>query len=166
MKKVLVVTCTMGSHLYASAKLARLLSRQEDYEVHYGCPDHEPSIKLTKSLLPTEVRFVDVGSISTTKQMNERKVTDPLAWDALWKALKNPLPLADGANDMFDEQEGMYEPIKHLIRNGNYDCVITMHSSSTTVCDAVESLKAEGLDVKPFLCLLLTILQIRVMNFQ
>ena len=104
MKKVLVISYNMVSHLYATAKLANILNATEEYEVHYGCPEHAPSLELVKTLLPEEVKILTIGIPLTKKQLNERVVTDPLSWKTLWKALRNPFPLAEDVNNLFDQQ--------------------------------------------------------------
>jgi UDP-glucoronosyl and UDP-glucosyl transferase len=166
-KKILVVTYAMTSHVYATAKMARLLDSSEidggiSYNVEYALPDHTPSIKLAQALLPANIPIRRVGTVSTKKQMNIRTVTDPLSWTTLWKALRHPFPLAAGVNTLFDEQEGMYEPLKELIRTVNYDCVVGIHSACVTVIDALESLQqaydddigdGEGRTVPPFITL-------------
>ena len=153
----------MTSHVYATAKMARLLlhSQKADNEstatgtkVDYALPDHSPSLELAKKLLPSKVTIRRVGTVSTKKQMNVRTVTDPLSWKTLWNSLRNPFPFAEGVNNIFDEQDGMYESLKHLIRSENYDCIITIHSACVTVVDVLESLQLhEQLNVPPLMIL-------------
>ena len=162
-RKILIITYTMTSHVYATAKMARLLlhshkgdneSTATETKVDYALPDHGPSLELAKSLLPSNVTIRRVGTVSTKKQMNVRTVTDPLSWKTLWKSLRNPFPFAEGVNNIFDEQDGMYESLKHLIRSENYDCIITIHSACVTVVDVLESLQLhEQLNVPPLMIL-------------
>mmetsp|Transcript_43024 Transcript_43024/g.104048 ORF Transcript_43024/g.104048 Transcript_43024/m.104048 type:complete len:586 (-) Transcript_43024:13-1770(-) len=162
-RKILIITYTMTSHVYATAKMARLLlcSSKGDNEstatktkVDYALPDHGPSLELAKSLLPSQVTIRRVGTVSTKKQMNVRTVTDPLSWKTLWNSLRNPFPFAEGVNNIFDEQDGMYEPLKRLIRYEKYDCIITIHSACITVVDVLESLQLhDQFNVPPLMIL-------------
>ncbi|MEM1058681.1 MAG: glycosyltransferase [Verrucomicrobiota bacterium] len=140
-KQILIVSCDMTSHVYASAKLARVYA-SEGHSVTVAAPEGT-ALERMKGLLQGhhDVVCVSSGKTATVNQINERPITDPYSYRTLFKVLRNPFPEAAAIAKMITtEHEGMFEPIRNLIRDGNFDIVIPMHSVSAVVSDAVESL--------------------------
>jgi len=147
-KKVLVVTCDLPSHPYAAAKLSKVLVRAGDYDVTLAAPEGSADDRIRREVSSDDsakswVRCITVGTVSTVKPMNYRAVTNPNSWRTFWESLKHPFLMASAANEMFDEQEGMYEPMKSELRSGRYDLVVAMHSVVSIVADAAESVAKE-----------------------
>lgn len=143
--KLLIVSCDMPSHVYASAKLARVYATA-GHEVTVATPEGFAIAKM-KSLVEAvpEIRCVSVGKTATVNQINQRPITDPFSYRTLFRAMRNPFPEAVAiANMITFQHEGLYEPLCDLIRRGNFTVIIPMHSVSAVVCDAFESVRADA----------------------
>lgn len=143
--RILIVTCDLPSHPYAAAKLAKVYA-SAGHHVTLASPDGPALDRCQEETeqLSNNIRCIAVGTVPTKKHMNERPVTNPFSWKALFDSIKNPFPTAHQVNVMFDEQDAMYIPLKEaIVLNGGYDLVITIHSTLPTVADAIESIEIE-----------------------
>lgn len=141
-KKILVITGDLPSHPYAAAKLGKVLATRHD--VTLASPEGPAYDRIVSetSQYP-QIKCITVGPIAPCKQQfNVRPVVDPSSWKTLWRTFLQPFfPLAQMVvQQLFDRQDGMYQPIKQEIETGAFDVVIPIHCTSITVCDAVESL--------------------------
>lgn len=141
-KRILIVSCDMPSHPYAAAKLAKALAPH--HQVVLAGPEGATIDRLNQETASTSVKVATIGTVSTKKHMNERPVKDPLSWQTFWETLKNPFVLPMAVENLWDQQEGMYEPLRDELRTGQYDLVFAMHSTINVVADAAESVAKEG----------------------
>ncbi len=143
--QVLIVSCDMPSHVYASAKLGHVYALA-GHRVTIAAPEGAAVAKM-KSLVQDfpQIKCVSAGKTATVNQINQRPITDPLSYRTFFRVLRNPFPEAVAINHMITaEHEGLYEPVRKLIGSGDYDVIIPMHSVSAVVCDAFESIKTKA----------------------
>lgn len=136
----------LPSHPYACVKLAKVLAKG-GHNVTLASPEGGAYQRISTEMNNWSasgdrtsrgtVTITTIGRVSTKTHANVRPVIDPQTWSALLNGIRQPFPLAQKIETMFDEQQDLYQNILDIV--SDYDLVYCIHSMAATVCDAVEA---------------------------
>lgn len=160
-KKILIVTGDCPSHPYACVKLATVLAAHHSVQVagpngpallrlHAEVKKYNESTAKTKN----KIGCVSIGDVSTLVHCNVRSVINPqqysplkIIFNSVFNRKYSPFGIAQDFEQLMDDQIDTYDNLKQILPN--YDLVYAIHTAAGTVCDAIESLQQDQVEMVP-----------------